>query len=181
MEKLWFLGSLLLIIACQSPEPQTEFVGEEQFRTTDPSLLYFKNVRSAYYYKEVEPHSKMDIYTFRKLSKTDDRPILYPKIINHWLKDEAYIFIEKGFYPYFDDTLRIQWVSDTLTGEHLLTRKTRQRQYEFAGELYRSLKEGHQMKMLNAKKQWVPIFKDYDDKSAFIMVMNDYYKLTEVR
>ncbi|MEL6926847.1 MAG: hypothetical protein AAFO94_22595, partial [Bacteroidota bacterium] len=108
---LWFLGGLL---SCEVPSAQKEFTGDKQFRTTDPSRLYFSNMRSGSYFNRRKPNTKVDLYTLRKFSREKERPILYPIIVNNWLQDEAYVFIERNQYDAFKDSLKIRWEADTL-------------------------------------------------------------------
>lgn len=169
--------------ACTSPEPQREFTGDKQFRTTDPSRLYFNNIRSTDYYRERKPGTRIDLYRHRKLSFKDDRPVLHPVIVNNWMKDEAYIFIEKNPYRNgWSDTLTIRWSQgDTLSGYYELPLGTRPAMYEFAGKIYGAMKDKQTMEVKTAKGNFVPILRDGNDRSTFQMVMRDYYKLTEVR
>jgi hypothetical protein len=177
-----FIGSLIFF-ACQQPEPQKVFTGDKQFRTTDPSRIYFKNMRQVYYYLENRKGSKVNIFWLRKYTKTKVRPIIYPKIVNDWLEDEAYIFIENGFYPYFqEDSLQLMWSNTEQDTSGILTLEVRSKknQYEFAGKLYERLVEGDDFRMVNNQLDTVAIFEDRDDRIHFVTTMKDYYRLTEV-
>jgi hypothetical protein len=140
-------------------------------------------MRSVYYYLENRRHSKVDIYLLKKYSYTRKRPIIYPKIVNNWLKDEAYIFIEDGLYPYFpNDTLQLFWSSEKLdsSGVHYLGTRTKKAQYEFAGAVYESLSVNANFKFINSNNDTIPIFEDYNDRINFMTTVRDYYRLTEV-
>ena len=178
-----FFVCLLFISACTSPEPQKEFTGDRQFRTTDPSRLYFNNIRSTDYYRNRKPGTRIDLYRHRKLSFKDDRPVLHPVIVNNWMKDEAYIFIEKNAYRNgWSDTLTVRWSQgDTLSGTYELPLGTRPAMYEFAGKIYGAMKDKQQLQVKDKFGNFTPILSDGTDRSAFQMVMRDYYKLTEVR
>lgn len=180
MKKYLIIGCLLTLFACDVPKAQKEFKGEQQYRTTDPSRLYFKNMRSVYYFRSRKPRSKKDIYTLKRASRDRDRPLLYPTIINNWLEDEAYIFIEKNAYPYFpEDSLHIRWQSVDSTGTFALGVPTKKAQYEFAGVLYDCLRQGHQLSFESKKGDTVSLFDRHQDRKDFLIVMRDYYKLTE--
>ena len=175
-----FIIIFLLIVGCEGPEAQKAFTGEQQFRTTDPSRLYFNNVRSSYYYNRRKPNTKIDLYTLRRFARDRNRPILYPVIVNNWMQDEAYIFIEKNDYEAFGDTLIIEWKSDSLQGELALALFNKKNQFEFAGKLYEALTEQHELKLKKPNGGLVPIFENQLDRSNFITTMRDYYRLTEV-
>ncbi len=180
MKKYLIIVCLSSLFSCDIPEAQKEFRGERQYRTTDPSRLYFKNMRSVYYFRSRKPHSKKDIYTLKRTSRDRDRPLLYPTIINNWLEDEAYIFIEKNAYPYFPkDSLHITWQSSDSTGTFTLDIPTKKAQYEFAGALYEGLRQGHQLTFESEKGETVSLFDRHQDRKDFLIVMRDYYKLTE--
>lgn len=184
MKKIIFLlCAVTLYWGCQQPEPQREFTGDEQFRTTDPSRLYFKNMRSVYYYLENKPHAKADIFWLKRYSKAKDRPILYAKIVNDWMRDEAYIFVENGFYPHFpSDSLKLLWEDTTqdTSGQIILGTRSRQNQYAFCGQVYDALTKGYAFTMVDARGDTIPIFEAGDDRTHFTTTVRDYYRLTEV-
>lgn len=177
-----FLGILvLLFFACQHQEPQKVFEGEKQFRVLEPSRIYFNNIRSSSYYKRRQPKTNIDIYTHRKFSKTRNKPLIRPIIVHEWMKDEASIFIEKNDYPHFRDDFDIAWenAQDSTAGILQLKRRSRQKQYEFAGALYEKILAKCEFYITNTKGERIPLWSDRKDKSAFVATMRDYYKLTE--
>lgn len=180
---LLLFAILVSSTTCSQPEPQKTFLGDKQFRTTPPSRLYFNNVRSVYYYKERKPNTKIDLFTLRKMYKGNAYPILIPRIINNWMKDEAYIFLENNAYPQFSDSVMVQWeheTIDSLKGTYLMTRRTKKQQYEFAGKLFESLTNAHELSIQNEQGEWIPFFDNFDDRMNYIATLKDYYKLTEV-
>jgi len=172
----------LLFGACNSPEPQKKYTGEKLFRTTDPSRLYFNNIRSTAYYRKKSPHSETDMYRNRKLSFNNQRPIIHPIIVNNWMSDEAYIFIEKNEYlGGWSDTLTIRWsIEDSIGGKYLLPIPSRPEMYELAGKLYAAMKEGQLLEVKDAEGEFVPLLENQQDRSAFQTTMRDYYRLTEL-
>lgn len=183
MIKYLMLLIFFLETSCQHPQPPKEFTGNELFHTTDPSRLYFNNIRSTYYYKQRQPNTRIDIYKFRKLKQTRKEPLIQPKIVNNWMQDEAYIFLETNDYiGGFSDTLTVKWQSnrDTTNGYYYLTLANKENQYQFARNLYESLKEKHYMEVKTKKNGFVPIFEDYAEQNNFRTTLNDYYRLTEL-
>ncbi len=139
-------------------------------------------MRSTYYYRSRRPNSKKDIYQLKKISSATDRPILKPVIINDWLADQAYIFIEKNDYPHFHpDTLQVYWLDADTTGMFFMTTPTKEAQYEFAGEVYEALMTGKSLKLKTDKGELMPFLNEEKDALHFVTILRDYYRLTEVR
>jgi hypothetical protein len=185
MKFFWIvIFPLLFWIGCEQPEAQKVFTGDKQFRTTDPSLLRFNNLRTVYYYRERPKNTKLDIYKLRKFTMTKEYPLLIPVIVHNWMEEEAYLFFENNLYPYFMDTVTVKWQSslDSMNteGVYELALRNKQNQYEFSGKLYESLQKGHDLFIKNSKNEFVPFYDNIDDKSAFNTTIRDYYRLTEV-
>ncbi|MEM6316452.1 MAG: hypothetical protein AAF960_02220 [Bacteroidota bacterium] len=166
---------------CQPNEKPKAFTGDRQFQANDPSRLYFKNIRSIAYYRTRKPHSKIDIYKFRKLDMTDKRPILYPMILDNWMDEEAYIFLEKNAYSKFGDPLTIKATAQDST-ENILTIDVfnKKNQYTFAEQVFEALQSKQDLSVLTKDSSYIPIFANYKDKSAFVITMKDYYRLIDL-
>ncbi|MEL7020944.1 MAG: hypothetical protein AAGK47_05010, partial [Bacteroidota bacterium] len=137
-------------------------------------------VRSNNYYRERKPNTKIDIYKHRKLKISRKQPLIQAKIVNNWLQDEAYIFIDKNDYvDGFSDTLTVQWQSDSTSGYHYLTLANKKNQYDFAEAIYKSISERHKMKVRTLRNGFVPVFEEREERVNFRTTLNDYYKLTE--
>lgn len=175
---------LMLLCACgNGGEPATD--GEEKddrmFRTTPPSLLYFKNMRSTNYSVEEHPNTRVELYRLRRFGETTQHPLLIPLIANNWMEDEAYLFIEPNkFEGGFYDTLRVFWsAGDDSSGVYELARAGLPQQYEFARGLAESMRKGHELRVLTAEADTVPIFDDQASRSHFLTTVRDYERLTE--
>ncbi len=181
MKKIIFLlFSISICLACESNKQPKAFTGDRQFQTTDPSRLYFKNIRSIAYYRTRKPHSDIDIYQVRKFSRTDKRPIIYPQILDNWLDNEAYIFLEKNAFPKFASPLTIKAESDSLSTTFEIDIFNKKNQYEFASSIFNALSNGQELSVKTKEASFVPIFQNYQDKSNFMMTMRDYYGLIEL-
>lgn len=173
----------ILIISwcgCERVAEEQQFSGDPLYRTTDPSRLYFNNIRSNVYYRERKPNTKIDIYKHRKLKVNRKEPLIQPKIVNNWLQDEAYIFIDKNNYlGGFTDTLTVEWRSDSTSGYHYLALANKKNQYDFARAIYESIEKRHRMRVKTLKDGMMPVFDDRTERVNFRTTLNDYYKLTE--
>lgn len=183
--RIWytfFLLSTLIVGACggEGPPPAEDAGPKTIFHTTPPSQLYFKNIRSTSYYSERKKHSEMDIYRLRKFSTTRKRPILYPLIIQNWLEDEAYLFVEPNDYLYnFADKLPIRWLEEGKEQQLTLPYRGKEEELAFAEAIYQALLAGHQLEIKVIDHGWVPLFKDGGDRQHFLITMRDYLRLTE--
>ena len=177
-----FLTLWLLLAACGGQDGQQEDnAGDRTYRTTAPSLLYFKNMRSSYYTLNEQPRTRIELYRLRKFVQlSGEEIVLVPVIANNWMKDEAYLFLEspelgKGLAS----PITIRWEAQGDTGLYQLQPATIDKQYELAMQLYKSLLEGHQIEALAADSTWAPIFTGKDSRSHFITSVRDYLRLTE--
>lgn len=177
---IFLLFSITFCWACESNKSSKPFTGDRQFQTTDPARLYFKNIRSIAYYRTRKPHSEIDIYEARKSARTDKRPILYPQILDNWLDNEAYIFIEKNAFSKFASPLTVKAESDSLSTVFEIAIFNKKNQYEFAENIFQALKNSQELSVKTKEDAFVPIFQNYQDKSNFMMTMQDYYRLIEL-
>jgi len=175
------IGILLVVIimatACNSSVKQDE-KKSNRYHTTDPSRLYFKNIRSSSY-SEKQLANRMDVYKHKKFDNTNERPIIYPTIVNNWMGDEAYLFIEKNTYPNYGDSLIIKWEQGKDNGQFMLTLPTKDDQYDFIKQIYEGIKKGQELTLKTKEGIYVPIFQNKEDQTQFVVTVNDYYKLTE--
>lgn len=170
---------LFFYFGCQQNTSSTTYASNSKFSTNDPARLYFKNIRSIAYYHTRKPNSKIDIYELKKKVYSDKRPILYPMILDNWLDNEAYLFLEKNEFIDFFDLLTIKAEQDTITTLFEIDVFSKDQQYEFATKIYEALKERQTLTVKTKKEIFVPIFENYQDKSNFIITMNDYFRLIE--
>lgn len=174
---------LLALIACQPAESEQKTPShreERLFRTTDPSHLYFKNIRSVKYTVEEQPQSRIELYRWAQFSTTPKRPILYPVIANNWLQDEAYLFLETNdFEKGFAQPLTLQLATKGDTTVVQLAPPTPQAQHELATALRKHLLQGGNVMVQAADSSFYPVLKDNRDRQYFVTTVKDYLKLTE--
>lgn len=174
-----FIG-ILFYLGCQQNKPPKEFSGNPKFQTTDPARLYFKNIKSVAYYRTRKPHSDLDIYQLKKKVQTNERPIIHPMIVDNWLDNEAYLFLEKNDYSQFFDPLTIKIDQDTSANIFTIDLFNKDNQYNFAAKIYEALKARWALSVKNKDKTFVPILVHYQDKANFMATMTDYFRLIEL-
>lgn len=177
---LMFLPFALLIYACGgSPGQDEQGTGDRRFHTTQPSLLYFKNMRSTQYTMEEQPQSRIELYRHEKFGQKNALPPVFPIIANNWLQDEAYLFLQaqadqSGLHT------PLTFASDTTGSELIILDSPRpEKQYELAMQLYDGLKAKKQWYVKQQDGQFLPIYQKGEGKTAFLLTVRDYLKLTE--
>ncbi|MCR9099893.1 MAG: hypothetical protein NXI25_08075 [bacterium] len=182
MKTSWAVTGLFLICMACSPDSTERQMGtgDRRFRTTPPSLLYFKNMRSTQYTVEEQPKSRIELYRLNRFETVTRRPALYPVIANNWLEDEAYLFLqpndwEAGFLSPLTLSQDTSWSSEVLQ----LQPPTPVQQYELGLRLYESLKRGEAWYAAATDSTFAPLFEDGDERSYFLMTVRDYLQLTD--
>lgn len=94
--KIFFGSSLILVLFFSFfDDYRANNSGEDRtFRVADSNRLYFQNVRSIYYDREVRQDAGMVLYRHRKRLRSDSIPTLDLVIILNPVKDDAYIYFE---------------------------------------------------------------------------------------
>ncbi len=177
MKFLLTIASIALLCSCMhSTTPKQPDQPDPKFRTTQPSRLYFKNMRSYYYQQSTQPSTRIDLYNLKKHKPYPIQPI----IADNWMQDEAYILLECHACEQFPDTLLFrksttQESSDTYT----YAGRDPYAQLALANWLFDALQAGHKIELRTINQEWVPILQTVPDRSAFLHVMKDYLRLIE--
>lgn len=178
MKNFLLLLAFTWLCSCDPP-PASIRPPSAQFRTTPPSRLYFKNMRSYYYEQSTDAPTKIDRYTLKKFRDASARPLLLPIIADNWLADEAYLFLEKDTSVMDSNTLLFQFEQDHAMDTLQLVKFDVENQYLLAKELYERLKKSHKIRIYTKNKIWQPLFKNQAEQAYYLRVMDDYYNLIE--
>lgn len=187
-KSFFILFSVLYFLSFASCQKNTaeadKNVEQSPFFVDDASHLYFKNMRAYYYDESAGPGAnnteRMNLYKLRKFSTTLDRPILFPVIVDNWVKDEAYLFIEKNAYRGgFKDPLTVLAIESMDTTSIELTRPNINTQLEFAELIEARLNNEQDLLVLDSAGVSVPLFVDKQDRLNFLTALKDYQKLVE--
>jgi hypothetical protein len=182
MKNILIVWIALFLLGCQAT-PGTEPTGtsETRFRTTDPSRLYFKNIRSTSYAELASPQEGVEVFRLRRMEPAEDRPMLMPKILNNWMEDEAYVFLETNAYPSgFARPLSVKWKTMQDSGQLVLSKPTPADQRAMADSLYLLLGEKADFWIKDGEDQWISLWGDNTDRTSFATTLRDYYRLVEV-
>lgn len=179
MKNIFSLLVFALLYACGDTPPKHSNQPRQLFRTTAPSRLYFKNMRSYYYNQDTKSDTRIDVYTLKAFSDDATHPILLPIIMDNWLEDEAYILLEQNAYPAWTDTLQLKWSDETQVKIITISTLTLAQHYELAKRLFDDLKQGHKIRYYTTTKEWKVLYANQTERANFLSVMKDYYNLTE--
>ena len=171
---------LLTTVSCgETHRPDRSADADPAFRVSEPSRLFFLNVRAANYYQTRPRGTEVDLYRSRKFSQTQRRPVLVPTIVHAYLKNEAYLFVQPNDFPGLADPLTVAWESADSSGAYRLDVPTRPAQLAFAIDLYERMLDGHRLAVVLADSSRVPVFETRTERSQYLGVMQDYFRLTD--
>lgn len=172
MKISWLL--LVVLSSCLLKTQEKVDLSNFDFSTTDPSELFFKNVRQSDYELTEMKEAKLNTFRLKGIEKKG----LYPVIIHHWALDKAYVWLEK------DESL----VSEGPVPLVLINREGKTDQFDFGGVS----KEEH-LKMANSIFEIIidsgRVFVNEaelfpfgsPERKNYRIVLNDYYRLVELK
>lgn len=171
---------LVALYSCGEPHrPDRSADADPEFRVTEPSRLFFLNVRASDYYHSRRKGTDLDVYRPRRFSQTRRRPILAPAIVHAYLKNEAYLFVQGNDFPDLASPLTVTWHRGDSTGAYRLDVPTRPAQYRFAVDLYDSILAGDELAVLLRDSTEAPIYETRAERGYFLATMRDYFRLTD--
>jgi len=175
------LALALGLQACEAPTPSAQGNTGKQFRTTDPSRLFFNNIRASSYDFEYGPeNSGTELYRYRRFSQVSQRPILIPVLALAPIKHEAYILIEADELVDIATPLRVRSNKANVRGAaYRLQTQNLLGQDSFATQLYSDIRTGNKLEIQLADSTFMPLYESRAARSAFLGVMRDYFRLTE--
>jgi len=167
--------SLVLILSLFNTKRANNTGKDLQFRMAASSRIYFLNIRSIHYDREIRSDARMTLFRHSKREKSDSLPLLDLVLILNPQADEAYLYLEP---------LRIDWPV-----ELRVTNKSDVQFYSFAnGNKSELLDYAKTLKPLIAEntkielkvnEKWIEIWKDPKAKDALLTTIEDYHILTE--
>lgn len=179
MEKYQYFGYPLLIglflLACESRPPSTK-VGAAELRTSEPSRLYFNNLRQNDY-NQSESADRTHLLRLRNFPDSSLVPLVVPIIAHNWLEDEAYLSFQPVPYPgtYSDSLVIIFADSDTFQ----LKGATPMERFRAGEKLLNHLQNDSNWKIVTKAGSSVPLFEQGYGQDWTRTVLMDYFKLVD--
>ncbi len=165
-------------VACDTKRREP-FDGDPAFRVSQPSRLYFANIRASSYYFEKPRGTELEVYRLRKFSNTAKRPMLVPVIVQAYLKDEAYVFVRPNDFPGVDPALRVRFAAADTAGGYDLGDGTKPAQLALAEALRRSIVRGDSLYLRMSDGSETSIYPTRAERGLFLTVMADYDRLRD--
>lgn len=168
----------LALSACDTKRTEP-FSGDPAFRVSQPSRLYFANIRASSYYLENPKGTHLEVYRLRKFSQGANRPMVVPVIVQAYLKDEAYVFVRPNDYPGIDPGLKIRFATADSSGTYGLGDGSKASHGALAEGLRRSILRGDSLYLALAGGREAYIYPTRAERGLFLTVMADYDRLLD--
>ena len=171
-----FLGSALGIVLLLSffDGYRADNTGKDRsFKVADADKLFFVNLRSIHYDRELRTEAKMELFRHGKRRKFDTIPRFFPAILLPSKTNEAYLFfeLEGADYP-----IQIQ----VMLGDEVI-----QIPFDLSGntahkslgeQLWPLLQQQVSFKLLVEGKEY-PLWQTESDKEVLKTVLTDYFRI----
>ncbi|MCS6832182.1 MAG: hypothetical protein NZ521_01295 [Flammeovirgaceae bacterium] len=169
---------LLTVLSCNPDKHKIIDLTQPHFKTIPSTTLFFRNVRAPYYDKVEMYEAKMNQFRLKERNQSDTLPIINVCILEAWMRDEAYIYIEPNTFFEKEDTIWVYWrdIATDSSGTYHFSDGDRERHYVFATQLYTSIQQKHQLSV-KIKNQIVPFLDDENQREVIRKTLLDYYRL----
>ena len=171
-----FLGSALGLVLLLSffDGYRADNTGKDRsFKVADAEKLFFVNLRSIHYDRELRSEAKMELFRHGKRPKFDTIPTFFPAILLPSKTKEAYLFfeLEGGDYPIQiqvilgDEVIRIPFDLSGNTAHK-----------SFGEQLWPLLQQQASFKLLVEGKEY-PLWQTESDQEVLKTVLTDYFRI----
>ncbi|MEO1051568.1 MAG: hypothetical protein AAFX87_13135 [Bacteroidota bacterium] len=174
------LSGLIWLGSCQIDGDKQVDRDKFDFKTTDDTELFFKNVRQLYYDLEELPAGNLNVFRIKSRNTSDNTPVINIAIVMNWLKDEAYVLIEPSSVLAESGSLSLKWENQEsgTSGQIELSSRGKEAMLEFATRVYEEVKNGSSFSIDDDDN--TPILVDSEEREAIRKTMSDYYRLTRI-
>lgn len=178
---LLLLFCLLVFTGCQEPPDADRSAGTPKaFQTTQPSLLYFKNMRSSAYQQEELKPSRITFYIHNRLQKDQQQDSLgfLPCIASDWMNDRAFLvprWTGRHLQP-FEPLTAVYGPNDqTIQAEG----RSPMQQTQWLLAVHQQHLNGQQVRIRVGDGQTYPLLPNQETQTYFETIVRDYKRLTE--
>lgn len=171
-----FLGSALALVLLLSffDGYRANNTGKDRaFQVADADRLFFVNLRSIHYDREVRPEAGMELFRHGKRLKTDTIPTIFPALLLHTKQKEAYLFfeLEGAEYP-----IQIQAISgDEVI--HIPFDLGANTAHKALGEQLWPLLQQKASFSLSVDGKEYPLWQTESEKEVLKTVLTDYFRI----
>ncbi len=170
-----------MLVQCAVDNKKIIDPDQPQFDTTDPSELFFKNVRALYYDKEENQAGKLEIFRIKRNAASVDSTALNVVIVLNWRLDQAYVLIESDGLLAGERVVTLVWEDEQEgdRGSAAFDLNDKNSQFTLASTIYGYILKRYNLYYLeNGKKR--PLLASKEAREAFRITMFDFYNLVEL-
>ncbi len=172
--KFILIFGYVLLVSCHPDKSKKISLDELQTSTTDPSELFFKNVRQSDYLLEELPEAKMNVFTHKGFS---DSSLFFIKIVHNWQQDAAYtMFAMNQDIEAFTLIIGDSSNSESIEYENGPVME----QVKLNTHIYNALLDNASFQ-IKTNDALIPILTGQEEREAFRVSMFDFYRLVEIR
>ncbi len=172
----------LLTLSCATDIKNKINPFEPKSKVIDPNLLYFNNVRAAFYNKSSSEELKgFEQYEWRNGGQLKDKAVVKARILRSTEMSKAFVQIVPSTFWDEGEQLRVNW-KDTISqqsGVYVLEKRPISAPYTFASQLYISCHSDHEL-WVEKEGERYPLFDGGEGRVAFLKTMRDFYELVGV-
>lgn len=146
---------------------------DRTFKVSDAEKLYFLNVRSIHYDRELRRDAGMTLFRHGKRMRSDSLPTFEPMILVSPIKDEAYIFFEllNAEYP-----ISLYTLSDKDSTSVEFSNGNNQDHLKLMNQLKPWIEANYQIVLKKGNKSF-PLWFNEEEKEVFKTIAEDYFRL----
>lgn len=173
--KIFIFSSLgLVLVFSFFNSYRADNTGEDRtFKISDADKLYFLNVRSIHYDREVRRDAGMTLFRHGKRFQSDSLPTFHPLIILNPVKDDAYVFFE---LQHADYPIRLRTASGSDTQVIDFSNGNNQDHLKLLNQLNPWIEANYEI-LLETRDQQFPIWSTEEEKEVFKTIVEDYFRL----
>ncbi|WP_154657089.1 hypothetical protein [Hugenholtzia roseola] len=180
---------LVFVFACNPDYKKQVKPQEVRNRTTQNSVLFFKNMRSLDYQVIEMPQTKRNLYRYKESPQDSTQIQIGLALVEKWDTDQAYVLLEPNeklndfLAQEKTDTLKVYWQNPHTKAQgslqfvwgHVDTH------FIFASQLYNALIEDCVFHLKSkTQSEPIPFLKQSRERENFRIVMQDYYRLVNI-
>lgn len=176
--KIFIFSSLgLVLVLSFFNDYRANNTGDDRtFHVSDANGLYFLNVRSIYYDREIRRDAKMTLFRHGKRFQSDSLPTLDLVILLNPVKDNAFIYFElkNGDWP-----IQIRAKSDETDEVFEFSNGNNTDHFNFLKKMKPAIEHNSEFEMIIGGKTQ-PLWSGEKEKAALKSVVEDYFRLLEL-
>ena len=173
--KIFIFSSLgLVLVLSFFNEYRANNSGEDRsFRVSDANRLYFLNVRSIYYDREIRRDAGMTLFRHGKRFQSDSIPTLDLVILLNPAKDDAYIYFE---LKNADWPIQIRAKSEAFNQVFEFANGNNTDHFNLLKKLKPALEQNADFELILSEKA-LPLWSEEKERQAIGTVVEDYFRL----